>query len=459
LKTTTLENPECCESVYEYELGKYIGGDGAMDRILVEGGEKLHGEVKVSGAKNAALPIMTASILCDGPVKLRNIPCLRDIDGMERLLCSLGIEIKRNGDDVLNINPRTLRWQEAPYDLVRKMRASFCVLGPMISKYGKARVSLPGGCAIGSRPVDIHLKALTALGIDIHVEHGYVEAEALSGRVLGSRVVLDFPSVGATENVLMAASLALGTTELCNAAREPEVTDLAGFLNACGAKITGAGTDKITIEGVDSMPGGEYDVIPDRIEAGTFMVAAGITGGDIKILGANLEHNQALVERLRECGVKITEESDGSVRVVGPERPKALDEVITQPYPGFPTDMQAQLMALLTIADGTSLIKETIFENRFMHTSELTRMGADLNVDGNCTLVRGVEKLSSSPVMASDLRASAALVLAALVASGETEILRVYHLDRGYEKLDAKLSGLGARIRRVSSRGADRAAS
>lgn len=422
-----------------------------MDRILVNGGVRLKGEVKISGAKNAALPIMAASILCDGPVELGNVPKLDDIVGMERLLCSLGVEVRGRDGGRMTISPQTLRWQEAPYDLVRKMRASFFVLGPLVGKYGHARVSMPGGCAIGTRPVDIHLKALSELGVELRVEHGYVEAETLTGRVLGNRVVLEFPSVGATENALMAAVLAKGTSELCNVAREPEIADLADFLNSCGAKIHGQGTDTLVIEGVDRLSGGTYSIIPDRIEAGTLAIAAALTRGNVRLVGAVADHMRALIDRLREAGVAVMEEPD-ALHVIGPDELVAIDEVTTRPYPGFPTDMQAQLMALLSIAKGTSVIKETIFENRFMHTSELCRMGADISVDGACAVVRGVPKLSGSPVMASDLRASAALVLAGLVAEGETEILRVYHLDRGYERLDAKLAGLGARVRRVSGK-------
>ena len=422
-----------------------------MDRILVDGGVPLEGTVTVSGAKNATLPIMTASILCDGPVALSNVPELDDINAMERLLCSLGVEVRPTGRNLREIHPQSLRWQEAPYDLVRKMRASFFVLGPLVGRYGHARVSMPGGCAIGTRPVDIHLKALSDLGVELRVEHGYVEAETLTGRVLGNRISLEFPSVGATENAMMAAVLAKGTSEISNVAREPEVVDLANFLNSRGGRITGAGTDTLVIEGVDTLSGGEYAIIPDRIEAGTLVIAGAITRGDVLVAGAEPAHMRALLVRLREAGVEITEEA-GGLRVRTPEKLEAIDEVTTMPYPGFPTDMQAQLMALLCIANGSSLIKETIFENRFMHTSELSRMGADISVDGNCALVRGVPGLSGSPVMASDLRASAALMLAGLVAEGQTEILRVYHLDRGYERLDDKLLALGARIERTSGK-------
>ncbi|HNT36395.1 MAG TPA: UDP-N-acetylglucosamine 1-carboxyvinyltransferase, partial [bacterium] len=358
--------------------------------------------------------------------------------------CCFGIETKREVGGIFRVEPKTLRWFEAPYDLVRKMRASFFVLGPLVAKSGQARVSMPGGCAIGRRPVDIHIKALEKLGVEIAVSHGYVEAHGLELR--GAEIVLDFPSVGATENVLMAATLAKGESVIRNAAREPEVSDLANFLVAMGAKIEGIGTDVLHVQGVQSLSGGAYRVIPDRIEAETFMVAGAMTGGDVTITDATPDHCTSVIEKLRQIGARL-DVTDGKIRVQGPDEFKPV-EVSTMPYPGFPTDSQAQLMALLTIAKGTSIVKETIFENRFMHVSELVRLGADITIDGNCAIVKGVPNLSGSPIMASDLRASAALILAGLIARGETEVLRVYHLDRGYEHIEAKLSALGANVER-----------
>jgi len=416
----------------------------ALDRILIRGGAQLKGDVSISGAKNAALPILAATVLCDGPVVLENVPNLVDIDSMDRILCCFGAETKREVGGIFRVDPRTLRWYEAPYDLVRKMRASFFVLGPLVAKTGQARVSMPGGCAIGRRPVDIHIKALEKLGVEIAVSHGYVEARGLELR--GAEILLDFPSVGATENVLMAATLARGETVIRNAAREPEVSDLANFLEAMGAKIEGIGTDVLHVQGVQALSGGTYRVIPDRIEAETFMVAGAITSGDVTIKGAIPEHCTSVMEKLRQAGA-IIDCDDGVIRVQGPEEFKPV-EVSTMPYPGFPTDTQAQLMALLAVAKGTSIVKETIFENRFMHVSEMVRLGADITIDGNCAVVKGVPSLSGSPVMASDLRASAALIIAGLIAKGETEVLRVYHLDRGYEHIEAKLANLGASVER-----------
>lgn len=425
-----------------------------MDRILIRGGSRLEGNVPISGAKNAALPIMAATLLCEEPVVLRNIPVVADIEGMERLLCSMGVETHREDTGhTMRLNPTTLRWSEAPYDLVRKMRATFFVLGPLLGRTGRARVSVPGGCAIGSRPVDIHLKALAALGAEIEVEHGYVNAEAPEG-LKGGEVNLEFPSVGATENVMCAASVASGTTTIRNAAREPEIVDLANFLIACGAIIDGAGSDTIHIDGVEGLSGCEHAIIRDRIEVGTFMVAAAITGGDVFLEGANLRHNAALVAKLEEAGIAVTAEADG-VRVKGNGIVRPIKETVTQPYPGFPTDLQAQLMALMTLARGTSVIRETIFENRFMHVSELCRLGADIKIEGNAAVIRGVPHLSGGPVMASDLRASAALVLAGLVAEGTTEILRVYHIDRGYEKIVEKLAAIGAEVQRHKTTAAE----
>jgi UDP-N-acetylglucosamine 1-carboxyvinyltransferase len=420
-----------------------------MDRIRVRGGNRLSGRVKISGAKNAALPIMAAALVCDEPVTIKNVPELLDIDGMEHLLCSMGVTVEKS-PDAIRIDPRTLRWPEAPYDLVRKMRASFFVLGPLIARRRQARVSLPGGCLIGSRPVDIHLKALAGLGIDIQVEHGYVEASASGPNAfVGGEVNLDFPSVGATENLLCAAVLAKGKTVIRNAAREPEVMDLAGFLNAMGARIEGIGDSTLEIEGVERLTGGEYEIIPDRIEAGTFLTAAAITGGEVTLEKACPKFMAGILDKLRESGCEV--KIDGSsIHLQGPEKPQAVPDVTTLPYPGFPTDMQAQMMALLAIADGASVIRETIFENRFMHVSELRRLGADVTLEGKTAVVRGVPHLSGSPVMASDLRASAALVVAGLAAEGETEVLRVYHIDRGYERIEEKMAALGADIERIS---------
>lgn len=427
-----------------------------MDRIVVRGGKRLQGRVRISGAKNAALPIMAAALICNEPVTLKNVPALLDIDGMEHLLFSMGVVTERRPGEVI-IDPRTLRWPEAPYDLVRKMRASFFVLGPLIARARHARVSLPGGCSIGSRPVDIHIKALQALGIELTVEHGYVEARAEGdNHLIGQRVTLDFPSVGATENLLAAAVMARGTTIIHNAACEPEVADLANFLSAMGARIEGIGTSRLQIEGVGSLHGGEYTIIPDRIESGTYLVAGAITGGEVTLENSCPSLMTNTLEKLTEAGVELQVNGD-EITVRGPARPRSVADITTLPYPGFPTDMQAQMMALLALADGTSVIRETIFENRFMHVNELTRLGANISLEGNTAIVRGVKSLSGSPVMASDLRASAALVLAGLVAEGETEVLRVYHIDRGYEKIEEKLAALGADIQRLSHPAARRA--
>jgi UDP-N-acetylglucosamine 1-carboxyvinyltransferase len=422
-----------------------------MDAIQVEQSPPLSGDVRISGSKNAALPIMAASILCQRPVILDNVPDLADIHAMERLLCSMGMETQyHSGQKSVEIDPSRFRWPEAPYDLVRKMRASFFVLGPLIGKHRRARVSMPGGCAIGARPVNIHLKALEALGIDLQVEHGYVVAEA--DKLRGGPVNLDFPSVGATENVLCAAVLAPGETVIENAAREPEVADLAGFLAASGAQIEGAGTSTIHVQGVDQLSVERYSIIPDRIEAGTYLAAGALSGGHIRVCGCRQKDLVAFLADLKQTGTEIAVENDGqtdniTIQRKGPIQP--LSEMVTLPYPGFPTDLQAQMMALLCLADGTSVIRETIFENRFMHVSELNRMGADISIQGNSAIVRGVKTISGSPVMASDLRASAALVIAGLAARGTTEVLRVYHLDRGYERIEEKLAGLGAKIKRV----------
>jgi UDP-N-acetylglucosamine 1-carboxyvinyltransferase len=414
-----------------------------VEKIVIHGGRPLQGTVQVSGAKNAALPLLFATLLAPGTHRLSNVPGLRDIDTTEKLLTILGGRVERDGD-IFTVNSDDIRSDEAPYDLVRTMRASFLVLGPLLARVGHARVSLPGGCAIGARPIDLHLKGLEALGAKITLDHGYVEARA--DRLRGARICFDFPTVGGTENLMMAAVLAEGVTVLENAAREPEIIDLADALISMGAKISGAGTANVTIEGVDSLQPLHYRVMPDRIEAGSYMVAAAMTGGDIRIKDARLLHMEAFVGKLREAGVEVVEEGDFvRVRCAGPIRSVNIK---TQPHPGFPTDMQAQFMALMTRGDSTSVISETVFENRFMHVCELQRLGADIVIDGHVATVKGVPGLCGAPVMATDLRASASLVVAALAAENTTEIGRIYHLDRGYEKLEEKLKSLGAMIDR-----------
>lgn len=415
-----------------------------MDKILIRGGKPLKGSVHVRGAKNAALPLMAAAILAEKPCILHNVPCLHDIFSMDKLLSHMGMQIDFTGR-CMTLDASGLLQPEAPYDQVRKMRASFFVLGPLLARHGRARVSLPGGCAIGARPVDIHLKGLEAMGAAIRIEEGYVVAE---GALHGADFTQEFPSVGATENLLMAACLADGVTRLYNAAREPEIADLARFLNAMGAQISGAGTDMITVVGVDHLGGAEHPVMPDRIEAGTFLAAAVATHGDVTVLNAHAEHLPGFLDKLREAGAVIETQS-GSVRAAAQNGINAV-EVATRPYPGFATDLQAQMMTLLTCAHGVSLIKETVFENRFMQAAELIRMGADITLDGNTAIVRGVDHLAGAPVMASDLRASAALVIAGLMATkGATAIARVYHIDRGYERIEERLAALGADIERV----------
>ncbi len=417
-----------------------------MDKLIINGGKKLKGEVTVSGSKNASLPICIAAILAEGSSHISNVPQLRDINTTAKLLQSLGAVVERD-ENSMRVDASTINTVEATYDLVKTMRASVLVLGPLLARFGRSRVSLPGGCAIGARPIDQHLKGLKALGAEIRLEHGYVEATAKKG-LKGARVNFDVSTVGGTEHLMMAAALATGTTVLENAAREPEIADLADYLNMMGARIEGAGTDTIRIQGVSGLTPAAYEVMPDRIEAGTFICAAAITGGDVKIKGMKLEHLDALSFKLMDAGVEITNRN-GVVRVKGPKRPNAIN-IKTRPYPGFPTDMQAQFMALMCIADGASVISENIFENRFMHVSELQRFGADITIEGNSATVKGVKKLSGAPVMATDLRASASLVLAGLAAEGTTEIQRIYHLDRGYERIESKLAALGADIKRVS---------
>lgn len=415
-----------------------------MDKLIIKGGKRLAGEVTVSGSKNASLPIFIATILAPGAHEIRNVPFLRDINTTIKVLESLGSTVEGNGN-VVRIDTSGLNRFEATYDLVKTMRASVLVLGPLLARFGKARVSLPGGCAIGARPINLHLKGLEALGAEITLEHGYVEAKAR--RLKGARINFDISTVGGTEQLMMAAATAKGETILENAAREPEITDLAEMLIAMGARIDGAGTDTIRINGVSELQPVVHTVMPDRIEAGTFLTAAAITGGDIRIHGMRPDHLDALIFKLLDAGVEISHK-DKVVRVKGPRKIKSVN-IKTRPYPGFPTDMQAQMMALMTVADGTSMISENIFENRFMHVSELLRFGADIFIEGNSAVVKGVRKLSGAPVMATDLRASASLILAGLAADNTTEISRIYHLDRGYEAIEKKLSGLGADIVRV----------
>jgi len=415
-----------------------------MDRILIRGGNRLSGTVHISGSKNAALPILFSSLLAAGASRYRRVPRLRDIDSTLGLLATLGVAVERRGAEV-GLDASGLNRWEAPYDLVRKMRASVLVLGPLLARMGRARVSLPGGCAIGARPIDLHLKGMEALGAEIRLEHGYVTARA--GRLRGAEFTFDRVTVTGTENVLMAAVLAEGRTVLRNAAREPEVAALAEVLNRMGARIDGAGSSEITVEGVAELHPVEAEIIPDRIETGTFLAAAAVTGGRVEIRDCEPRHLGAVLDKLRRAGAEITV-GERAITVSGPERLKSVD-IQTQPYPGFPTDMQAQFMALMSVAEGVSVISETIFENRFIHVSELSRMGADIVISGDTATVRGVRRLSGAPVMASDLRASACLVLAGLVAENTTEIHRVYHLDRGYEALEAKFAALGAEIRRV----------
>jgi len=419
-----------------------------MQKILIEGGQPLQGQVRISGAKNAVLPILCASLLADGPLHVGNVPHLEDVITTARLLRELGAEVIHDTDaGQISIDPRPVHSQIAPYDLVRTMRASVLVLGPLLAKFGQAEVSLPGGCAIGARPVDLHLMALEALGAEIVIEHGFIKAR--SKRLSGGRIAFPMVSVGATENALMAASLAAGETLIDNAAREPEIVDLAQCLTAMGAQIEGAGSSCIRVHGVERLHTARHQVVADRIETGTFLVAAAMTRGRITATHTRPDTLTAVLTKLREAGAEIETGEDWISLDMHGQRPRAVD-IITAPHPGFPTDMQAQLMALNAIADGDAIIDETIFENRFMHVNELLRLGADIQIDGPRARVRGVETLSAAPVMATDLRASACLVLAGLVAQGETTINRIYHLDRGYEHIERKLSMLGARIRRVA---------
>jgi UDP-N-acetylglucosamine 1-carboxyvinyltransferase len=415
-----------------------------MEKMIIEGGYRLVGQIPVSGAKNAALPLFAASLLVDGWNTLQNVPALADLRTISRLLRQMGVKVEGESGTV-RLNAAGVHSCEAPYSMVKTMRASVLVLGPLVAKWKRARVSLPGGCAIGARPINLHLKGLEALGAKVELKHGYVEAQA--DRLKGAKIYFDISTVTGTENIMMAAALAEGRTVLENAASEPEVADLANFLNKMGARIQGIGTDVLIIDGVQELKPVEHVIMPDRIEAGTLMVAAGMTRGNVKLLNCNLSHMEAVVAKLREAGLEIFPEEDG-VKVIGPTNIKAVD-VKTLPYPGFPTDMQAQIMALMCLAGGLSVITETIFENRFMHVSELRRMGANIRVEGRNAVVRGLASLNGAPVMATDLRASASLVLAGLAAEGTTELSRIYHLDRGYERLDGKLAKLGAKITRI----------
>lgn len=427
-----------CNTYYSYRILKEV----IKTKFIVEKSPPLKGSVKISGAKNSVLPIIAASLLSSGEIVLDDIPTLEDVNVMIELIKHFGAICDFENEKLkVKVDIKDI---EAPYDLVKKMRASFLVMGPILARLGHAKISMPGGCAIGSRPIDLHLKGFQTLGADITIGHGYVEARAK--KLTGKKIYLDFPSVGATENIMMAAVFAEGVTIIENAAEEPEIVDLANFLNKMGANIKGAGTDTIRIEGVKELKGAEHTVIPDRIEAGTFMVAAAMTGGNVLIENVIVDHVRSIIAKLTECGIKITEEPKG-LRVKGIKNYKAVD-IKTLPYPGFPTDMQAQMMAMMTVAKGTSVIIETVFENRFMHVDELKRMGANIKIEGRSAVVTGVDHLTGAEVKATDLRAGAALVLAGLIAEGKTEINDIYHIDRGYVKMEEKLKNLGAIIYR-----------
>jgi UDP-N-acetylglucosamine 1-carboxyvinyltransferase len=422
------------------------GQEQRLDKFQITGGRRLEGEVRASGAKNAALPILTAGLLTDRPVTIRNVPKLHDVTTMIRLLGRMGVTVIAGEGGEVRVDASALAEAVAPYDLVKTMRASILVLGPLVARYGEARVSLPGGCAIGARPVNLHVAGLEAMGAEIAIEGGYIHAKA--GRLSGARIVQDTVSVTGTENLMMAATLASGSTVIENAAREPEVVDLAAFLAAMGAQISGAGTDTIVIEGRDRLGACEYRVLPDRIEAGTFLVAGAITGGRVRVLGAEPSHLDAVIAKLREAGAMVSVGPDWVEVEMQGKRPRAVD-IRTAPHPGFPTDMQAQFAALDAVSEGVGTIVETIFENRYMHMLEFRRLGADVRIEGHTAVIRGVPRLSGAPVMATDLRASASLVLAGLVAEGTTDVQRIYHIDRGYEHIEEKLRGLGADIRRM----------
>lgn len=416
-----------------------------MPKIIVKKSEPLQGTVHVNGAKNAVLPILAATLLStEGCCVLEDVPALIDVDIICEVLSSLGADVKRLGRDKIEVLSYFIDEVEAPYELVRKMRASFLVMGPLLARMGKARISMPGGCAIGTRPIDLHLKGFRALGAEIELGYGYVEASA--EKLVGANIYLDFPSVGATENIMMAAVLAEGRTFIENAAEEPEIIDLANFLNKMGADIIGAGTDTIRINGVKKLGGATHTVIPDRIEAGTYMIAAAITGGNVLVDNVVPDHLKPIIAKLKECEIDVKEEGNG-LRVIANNRPKAVD-IKTMPYPGFPTDMQSQFMVLMSIAEGTSIAIETVFENRFMHVSELKRMGANIKIEGRSAIIEGKDNLLGAPVKATDLRAGAALILAGLVAKGTTEIMDAHHVDRGYVNIEEKLRSLGANIYR-----------
>ena len=419
-----------------------------MEKLIINGGNRLSGHVKISGAKNAVLPIIAATLLGqESCSRLDEVPALDDVETIGAVLRELGVKVDFNPEEhVFTVDSKNITKFEAPYELVRKMRASFLIMGPLLARLGRARISLPGGCAIGTRPIDLHLKGFEALGAEIEMGHGFIDAKAPNG-LKGAQIYLDFPSVDATENIIMAASMAEGQTVLENPAQEPEIIDLANFLNVMGARIRGAGTNVIKIEGVRKLCGADYTIIPDRIEAGTYMVAAAMTHGDVYIENAISEHLKPVIAKLKEAGVEIEESVDG-IRVHCSKRTKAVD-IKTMPYPGFPTDMQAQFMALLNVSDGTGVITETVFENRFMHVNEFKRMGANIKIDGRTSVVEGVNRLMGCEVKATDLRAGAAMVLAGLVASGETQVTCIHHIDRGYDGLVPKLVALGADIRRV----------
>jgi UDP-N-acetylglucosamine 1-carboxyvinyltransferase len=417
-----------------------------VDKLQITGGVPLEGEVRISGAKNATLPILAGALLADGPVTVGNVPHLQDVTTTIELLGRMGVTVTVDERMRIEVDPTTIRHYVAPYDLVKTMRASILVLGPLLARYGSADVSLPGGCAIGARPVNIHVAGLQAMGADIHIEGGYIRARA--ARLKGARLVLDTVTVTGTENLMMAAALADGETLIENAAREPEVIDLANFLNSMGARVRGAGTDRILVEGVEKLRGTSYDVLPDRIEAGTYLVAGAITRGHVRLKNTRPGHLDAVLAKLQEAGATIATGENWIELDMRGRRPRSVD-VRTAPYPAFPTDMQAQFAALDTVADGVGTVIETIFENRFMHMLEMRRMGAEIRLEGNTAIIRGVEKLNAAPVMATDLRASASLVLAGLVAEGRTDIERIYHIDRGYEAIEEKLMQLGAQIRRV----------
>ena len=415
-----------------------------MQKLAIQGGNRLNGEVRISGAKNAALPILCASLLTGDSLQLGNVPDLNDVATMRKLLQQMGVAIEVNGGQVV-LSAAHIDKLEAPYDMVKTMRAAILVLGPLVARFGEARVSLPGGCAIGSRPVDLHIKGLQAMGAEIHIEHGYIHAQAK--RLKGARICFDLVSVTGTENLMMAATLADGVTVLENAAREPEVVDLAHCLIAMGAKVEGAGSDTITITGVEKLHGASHRVMPDRIESGTFLVAAAAAGGSITLTDTRADILDNVLEKLQEAGATI-QVADGTISLQMSKRPRAVN-VRTAPYPAFPTDMQAQFMALNAVAEGSAMVVETIFENRFMHVQELRRLGAQIDVEGNTAVIKGCVQLEGAAIMATDLRASACLVIAGLVAQGETIVDRIYHLDRGYEHIEAKLSALGAQIRRI----------